>query len=101
MTHPSPAEPHAAGLWEPELWDELLDYVEERRVVPILGPDLLQMETPEGRIPLDRYLARELARRLGLADQARDALTLNGVVCAHLDRGQRREALYPKLKSIL
>jgi hypothetical protein len=103
MTHLSSAgpPPPPAGLWEPELWDELLDYVEERRVVPIVGPDLLQMETPEGLVPLDRYLARELGLRLGLGVEAPDPPTLNAVVCAHLDRGQRREALYPKLKSIM
>lgn len=86
-------------LWEAELWDELLANLDERRVIPIVGPDLLVVDTPRGTMPLESFLAAELADRVGLTD-LRAPRNLNEVVCAHLRRGQRREALYPRLKTI-
>ncbi len=96
MTAPLPA---AVGLWESELWDELLANLDERRVIPIVGPDLLEVETPTGPARLETWLAAQLAERVGLHDLPAPR-TLNEVVCAHLRRGQRREALYPRLKTI-
>ena len=29
-------------------WEDLLNYIEERRVVPIIGPELLKVETDTG-----------------------------------------------------
>lgn len=31
-----------------DAWDDLLNYIEERRVIPIIGPELLRVETEEG-----------------------------------------------------
>jgi hypothetical protein len=32
-----------------DAWEDLLSYIEERRVIPIVGPELLQVSTERGR----------------------------------------------------
>ena len=32
-----------------EAWEDLLNFIEERRVIPIIGPELLKVETETGR----------------------------------------------------
>ena len=79
----------ASALWNEDNWDVLLASIEERRVVPIVGRDLL-LVTPNGgpTVPLDQFVAGRLAKDLGLS--VPDAqLTLNSVVCAHLAGGGR------------
>ena len=48
----SPALPlqSAAATLDDDAWEKLLNFVEERRVVPIVGPELLQVETCESVI---------------------------------------------------
>ena len=31
-----------------DAWEDLLDFIEERRVIPIIGPELLKVETETG-----------------------------------------------------
>jgi len=31
-----------------DAWDDLLSFIEERRVIPIVGPELLMVETERG-----------------------------------------------------
>jgi hypothetical protein len=94
----------AAGepLWDEGLWEELLDYVEEERVVPIIGPASSTV-TVEGRaIALEAYIAGELPSRLALpADALPSNPTLNEVVSAYLQRNGRRERLYRSIRNIV
>lgn len=81
-----------------EFWDDLLAFVEERRVVPIIGNDLSQLA--DGT-PLHRHLAQRLAERLRVAEvDGTPPQTLNEVVCAFLARRGRREDIYPKLRML-
>ena len=50
-----------------ELWDELLQLIEKGRVVPIVGRDLLTVDIDGQRVLLYRWLARQLADALGMA----------------------------------
>jgi hypothetical protein len=34
--------------FDEDAWDDLLNYIEERRVIPIVGPDLLRVDTDSG-----------------------------------------------------
>jgi hypothetical protein len=45
-------------------WDGLLLQIEERRVVPVVGPDLLVVQTEQGAKPLYRWAAERLAEVL-------------------------------------
>ena len=46
-----------------DAWEDLLSFIEERRVIPIVGPELLQVSTDRGpRLLLD-WVAERLAGR--------------------------------------
>lgn len=43
-----PAPAHPQNL-DDDAWDDLLNYIEERRVIPIIGPELLRVDIGGGR----------------------------------------------------
>ena len=97
---------HAADAelrnFDEDAWDDLLNYIEERRVIPIIGPDLLRVQTDTGLRPLYEWLAEKLAVRLSvLTEGLPQPLTLNDVVCCYLGQHGRREEAYTRLRSIL
>ena len=47
-------------------WEDLLNYIEERRVIPIIGPELLKVETESGPRLLYDWIAEKLAAKLGV-----------------------------------
>jgi hypothetical protein len=84
-------------------WDDLLEYIEEKRVVPIVGAELLTVpDGAGGEQPLMRVLAQKLAERLRVpAEDCTGDDALHQVVCRHLQRGGRREEVYPRLRQML
>jgi hypothetical protein len=85
-----------------DAWDDLLNYIEERRVIPIIGPDLLRVETDSGPRLLYEWLAEKLAGRLSVdVEGLPRPLTLNDVVCCYLGERGRREEAYTRLRSIM
>ena len=85
-----------------DAWDDLLNYIEERRVIPIIGPDLLRVETDAGPRLLYEWLAEKLAVRLSVdVSGLPQPLTLNDVVCCYLGQRGRREEVYTRLRSIM
>jgi hypothetical protein len=95
------AIPPATTLDE-DAWEDLLSYIEERRVIPIVGPELLQVTTDRGpRLLLD-WVAEKLAVRLNVDTSALpERYTLNDVVCWFLAAHGRREEAYVRLRSLL
>jgi hypothetical protein len=88
--------------FDEDAWDDLLNYIEERRVIPIIGPDLLRVQTDRGLRPLYEWLAEKLAARLSVDPSVLpEPLTLNDVVCAYLGQRGRREEAYTRLRSIM
>jgi hypothetical protein len=62
-------------------WDDLLECIEEGKVVPIIGSDLMTVSQPSGEVPLYRHVAGLLAQRLKVRiDDLGDDYTLNHVV---------------------
>jgi len=85
-----------------DAWDDLLNFIEERRVIPIVGPELLKVETETGPRLLYEWIAERLAAKLGVdAAQLPQPYTLNDVVCWFLSSRGRREEAYTRLRSIL
>ena len=85
-----------------DAWEDLLSFIEERRVIPIIGPDLLQVATERGPRLLYDWLAEKLAGRLSVdVSQLPQPYTLNDVVCWFLAARGRREEAYVRLRSIL
>lgn len=98
-----PLEPATAesDLWEDYLWDEVLLYVEHGSVIPILGPDLLQVEVDGQPMLLDRFVATQLAAKFSLpiADWKEEP-ALNRVICELLG-SRRRESVYAAIFGIM
>ncbi len=84
-----------------EAWEDLLNFIEERRVIPIIGPELLQVETEGGPRLLYDWVAEKLPARLNI-DPAElpQSYTLNDVVCWFLASRGRREEAYTRVRSI-
>ena len=91
-----------ASTLDDDAWDDLLSFIEERRVIPIVGPELLQVATDRGpRLLLD-WLAEKLAARLNVDVGALPhPYTLNDVVCWFLAARGRREEAYVRLRGIV
>src|SRR5689334_21779708 len=85
-----------------DAWDDLLDFIEERHVIPIIGPELLKVETEAGPRLLYDWIAEKLALKLNV-DTSRlpQPCTLNDVVSWFLSSHGRREEAYTRVRSIL
>lgn len=96
------SSPPAVAAFDDDAWEDLLNFVEEKRVIPIVGPELVAVPTDRGPENLYGWLARSLATRLALPP-ARDGAwpTLNDVVVRHLANRGRREDVYTRIRTIL
>ena len=101
MSQPLPAMQSSSSLDE-DAWDDLLNYIEERRVIPIIGPELLLVDTETGPRAFQDWLAEKLAARLNV-DLSRlpQPYTLSDVVSWHVASRGRREEPYTRVRSIL
>jgi len=106
MIHPHSDAPLGASAthssFDDDAWEDLLNYIEERRVIPIVGPELLKVETESGpRLLLD-WLTEKLMARLNVpASAVPERPTLNDVVCSYLGNRGRREEAYARVRSIM
>ena len=70
----------------PFAWERLIGLIAERKVVPVIGQDLLQVVTPLGEMPLYRFIALRAAERLGVEPPPADAANpLHAIATQHLD----------------
>ena len=84
-----------------DLLDEVLEHVEDGKVIPIIGDELLCVSQDGHEFQLYGYVARKLAERLDvLLDASAWESDLNAVACKYRQTG-RRSAVYTKLKLIL
>ena len=98
----APAANIPLSTLDDDAWDDLLSYIEEKRVIPILGPELLRVETDSGPRLLYDWLATRLAAKLSVdVSLLPQPYTLNDVVCWFLAARGRREEAYVRLRSIL
>ncbi len=83
-------------------WEQLLEYIEEGRVVTVVGQALLALPLPGGDVPLNRLLAERLAARLKVeVDAYPSGAELDAVVYRFLARGGNVQYLYSSLKSAM
>ena len=99
----SAAEAAAAGDSRHEdLWDRLLQYIEDGTVIPVVGQELLTIERDGTAVPFYDELARQLAVRLTVATPAAGAkATLNSVASRYLETGGEPERIYSELQRIV
>ena len=90
------------GHLDEDAWDDLLTFIEERRVIPIIGPELLEVQTDTGPRLLYDWLAEKLAAKLGvqMADVPQP-WSLDDVVNLYVASRGRREEAYVRLRAIL
>ena len=83
-------------------WDDLLEYIEEGKVVPIIGSDLVTVAQGDRDVPLYRHVAGLLAQRLKVrVDDLGEDYSLNDVVCRFLDKRGRKEDVYTRIRQLL
>ncbi len=85
-----------------DAWDDLLSFIEEKRVIPIIGPELLEVPTETGPRLLYDWLAEKLAAKLGVPmNDVPQPWSLDDVVNLYIAGRGRREEAYVRLRSIL
>ena len=66
------------NLSEQSDWDELLDFITDRQLTPILGKEMYKFKQDDLFIPVDEYLSKQILGLNNVTDQA--ALTLTQAV---------------------
>src|SRR5947208_933843 len=91
-----------------EFWEDLLAFIEDRRVIPVVGAELLEVEDGGKPVPLYRAVAERLLKRYGCsADPAPGGVVLrrhhelNDAVCALAATGRRVKDFYRPINDIL
>lgn len=84
-------------------WEDLLLFIEEGKVIPVVGPELVTVRDGEAQVPLLQWLARRLAAVIDLpATALPGSFNLNDVVSLHVRQyGGERDDLYARLLQIL
>jgi hypothetical protein len=71
-----------------QLWEQILQYIEDGQVIPIVGKDLLRLQADGRQVLLDEYLARRLTEKLGVeAEGTSNGSSLNDVAGRYLAGG--------------
>lgn len=90
---------------EEEFWDDLFAYIEDGRVIPVVGAELLTVEEGGNQAPLYKAVADRLLTKYGLPAEAPGASgehhELNDAVCAIVRAGRRSKDLYRPIHDIL
>jgi len=99
---PASGAPSNNNADDEELWDELLQLIEEGRVVPIVGRDLLAVEIDGESVFVYHWLARQLADALGVTPEDDVKLTsLNAVASQYIAKGGEPEKIYNRVHKLL
>ena len=88
-------QPAALATFDDDAWDDLLDYIEDRRVIPIVGPELLRVETDSGPRLLYDWLGGWTVRRRLL----RPLLQAGGKISSFLPITRLRSRLQINLRN--
>jgi hypothetical protein len=81
-------------------WEQVLQVVDEGRVIPVVGPDLLVIPRADSQTLLYSVLAERLADYLELPREAQGE-TLNAVACRYLAQGNDPQDVYSALKAVM
>ena len=83
-------------------WEQVLQVLDEGRVIPVLGPDLLVLSQGDSPTLLYPLLAERLAQYLELSDEASPSgPSLNAVACRYLAGGNDPQDIYSALKAVM
>lgn len=83
-------------------WDNLLDYIQDRTVIPVIGPELVTVREGGLDVPLYRWVAQRLAADLKLPTaELPEGFDLNDVVSMHVRSKKDQQELYGKIHRML
>lgn len=85
-----------------DFWDNLLDYIQDGTVIPVIGPELVTVQDDGVDVSLYRWIAKRLAGDLKLpVAELREGFGINDVVSMHLRGRGEREELYAQIHRML
>jgi hypothetical protein len=83
-------------------WEELLLFIEERRVIPVIGKELLVLDIDGKEVLWEHQLASQLAEALGVkSGDLSPTYDLNEVAFAYVKQGGQRRKIYSRIKSLV
>jgi hypothetical protein len=87
--------------WDQLAWDQLIELIEDRKVVPVVGQDLLTVPESSGSKRLYPWIANRLAAYLKIsADDLPEGNELNEVACRYISKGKPSQQIYIALKKM-
>jgi hypothetical protein len=91
-----------SAIAEPSIfWDQLIQLIEESKVVPVVGQDLLTLPESTGHKLLYPFLASRLAAYLKVStDDLPPGAELNEVAYRYLSKGKPWQHIYAALKTV-
>ena len=91
-----------SDTFKKRFWSRLLTQIEEKKVVPVIGPELLLMDLDGEKVLFYDYLADQLADALEVdLDTLPQPHGLNDVVCAYLADGEDPSEIYFSIQEII
>jgi hypothetical protein len=85
-----------------DFWEDVLGYIADERVVPVVGPELLKVTVDGQETMLYPYIAKVLAGELGISTETPGGAGLiNDVVCQYLQTGRPPTTVYRRIRSIV
>ena len=88
-------------------WESLLAWIEEKEVIPVVGPELITITDPRDGEPkrLETWVAGELKAKLGIVSPAgndvKGVASMDEVVRAHLRGGGSARQIFPLIRNLL
>jgi hypothetical protein len=83
-------------------WDDLLDFIQERKVIPVIGSELVTVREGDREVRLYRWLAQRLAADLELpTPKLTEGFRLNDVVSLYQRLRGERDELYSRIHRML
>ncbi|MBC8730246.1 toll/interleukin-1 receptor domain-containing protein [Paraburkholderia sp. UCT2] len=93
---------HAMNEDPERQWETLLDSIEDGRVIPVIGPELVLLPDDGTLVPIDQWISKRLLKRLNLPEcDLPKRLTYNDVVSRYLSCGGDRQEIYSDIYAIL
>jgi hypothetical protein len=84
-----------------DFWDDLLAFIEQGRVIPVVGPELLLIPGLSGDTLLYRVVAERLLSRYGITELPQERCNLYDAVARVAASGKRIRDLYRPVHDIL
>ena len=83
-------------------WDDLMDCIADKRVIPVVGKELLYVSVDGDEVLLETWLTKRLAEVLKIdVSQLAKGYGLNEITLKHLEEGGQPRQIYSRLNSIM